>query len=64
MAKPTTIEVRIKISWWFKYLYLPGLKCINWITVNYINIDAEPNAEKINNVTKKAIKCYVNNKRI
>lgn len=56
MAKKIEIKLRIKMKWWFKYLYLPGLNLIYWFVINCINIEAEPNEKKFKYWTEKGIK--------
>lgn len=48
--------MKVTFSWWFIYLYLPGLQFMNSIVVNYINIDAKPNQEKLDKMIRRAAK--------
>ena len=49
------IEFDVKIAWWYKYFYLPGVKITARI-IKYFNPDFEINYEKILNTTSKAVK--------
>lgn len=60
----TAITITVKLKWWFKYLYLPGLKAVNWFVVNHIDASAEPNMDRIGSAAKRGVKFYIGNKRI
>lgn len=59
MARKIKYIVTIKMKWWFKHLYLPGLIFINWLVVDLMNIEAEPNQDKMNKIIKKGINFHV-----
>tara|TARA_R100001244_G_scaffold52611_1_gene45683 strand:+ start:647 stop:844 length:198 start_codon:yes stop_codon:yes gene_type:complete len=54
----TNLTVTIKVSWWFKYLYLPILCGAFWLIRSFISSDAEPNEDRLNYWVKKSIKVY------
>ena len=49
------LTVDIKLSWWLTYLYIPMLILFAKFC-QQINIDAEPNCERIRKVIRKGIK--------
>ena len=63
MAAATFI-LEVRFSWWLMYFYLPGLRLFAWLVVEFINIDAVPNLEKINKVIKKGTRFYINGKLV
>lgn len=54
MAK-CNFTLKIKIAWWFTYLYLPVIIFLSEFIVNYIDADYEPNFDKIRYWLNKAI---------
>lgn len=52
------------MKWWLKYLYIPGMSAINWLVVNFINIDVAPNEKKVEEVFKRGLEFYIDRKRI
>jgi len=52
-----TIIVEVKVAWWFRYLYVPGLVFMFYIynTLTDTNIKIEPNWDKVNEVIDKAL---------
>ena len=59
MAKSIEIKLKVKQKWWFKYLYWPGLTFMNWFVVSFINIEAEPNWDKVHKVIEKGITFHI-----
>ena len=51
-----TVEFKIKIAWWFKYLYDPIFWFICQFIVDFIDVDFEPNHIKYAEVFSKAVK--------
>jgi hypothetical protein len=51
-----TVEVKIKIAWWFRYLYDPVFWFGCQFIVDFIDADFEPNHVKYAEVFSKAVK--------
>ena len=60
----TNFVITVKMKWWLKFIYLPALSFINEFVVNYINVDASLNTDKVTAVFKKGLKFYCGGKRI
>jgi len=58
MAK-SKLTLKLNIAWWFTYIYLPALYSALFVTRKFINIDAQPNKERVNYWLKKAFKAEV-----
>ena len=54
-SKKIYLTYDIKLSWWLTYLYLPILIIFAKLC-QFINMEAEPNLDKIKKVIKKGIK--------
>jgi len=55
MAKESCIIVEVKMAWWFRYLYVPGLMFMSYICTTFIDVEIEPNWDKVKKVIDKAI---------
>lgn len=50
------LTVKFKIAWWFIYIYLPLLITMVKFYRLFVDIEAEPNWDKVHKVIYKAIK--------
>ena len=49
------LKVKIKIAWWFMYVYLPIFIFIAKFIVYYVDVDFEPNYDKMKYWLSKSV---------
>ena len=54
----STVTVEVKMAWWWKWLYEPGVTVALFFSL-CVDIEAEPNWERIEYWTRKAIRTKV-----
>ena len=49
------LKFKVKFAWWFPVVYLPLVFMISNFIVDYINVDHEPNFDRIEYWLEKAL---------
>ncbi len=55
MTGRVTVKIRLKMKWWLQYLYLPGLSFAKWFAICFMNVEIEPNVDKVARVVKRGL---------
>lgn len=61
MAAP--IVVQIRVAWWFRYLYVPGVMITARFCCHVLGIDVQPDAKKIAAMCMHAVSLYMRDAR-